>query len=300
MEEGYEMTAEWACTALVCAIKSLRVDIPEADMNNGEALMECRVQYSENLRLLVEVCREYDFTANNLADQRDRRQEKRTALDNAKNRYQARRDSGALDIALGELETKVHAPATMSDEAMALRDELNNIHLLKASLIEVDTDINAKQLTLNNRKAEIESRRNALATPPHAVDPKLQDRINEANRIYREKLRDELNNAEKAMRDHDVHISAMTEIGNHSALIVSVTRAREIAKEMELEKYQQMLAEKQAAELQARAAENVAAIEQALREQHAEHERILEQRRNINITYEPVVNTEVNVLTEFD
>ena len=300
VEEGYEMTAEWACTALVCAIKSLRVDIPEADMNNGEALMECRVQYSENLRLLVEVCREYDFTANNLADQRDRRQEKRTALDNAKNRYQARRDSGALDIALGELETKVHAPATMSDEAMALRDELNNIHLLKASLIEVDTDINAKQLTLNNRKAEIESRRNALATPPHAVDPKLQDRINEANRIYREKLRDELNNAEKAMRDHDVHISAMTEIGNHSALIVSVTRAREIAKEMELEKYQQMLAEKQAAELQARAAENVAAIEQALREQHAEHERILEQRRNINITYEPVVNTEVNVLTEFE
>ena len=132
------------------------------------------------------------------------------------------------------------------------------------------------------------------------MDPKLQDRINEANRIYREKLRDELNNAEKAMRDHDVHISAMTEIGNHSALIVSVTRAREIAKEMELEKYQQMLAEKQAAELQARAAENVAAIEQALREQHAEHERILEQRRNINITYEPVVNTEVNVLTEFD
>lgn len=300
IKHGQEMTAEWSCSALTFAIRNLRTDISDMDADLAAETMRCRVEYSGNLKLMVELCRQYDTVTSGLAKRQKLRQEKRLELDNAKLNYQTRRDSGALDIALGELETKVHAPATMSDEAMALRDELNNIHLLKASLIEVDTDINAKQLTLNNRKAEIESRRNALATPPHAVDPKLQDRINEANRIYREKLRDELNNAEKAMRDHDVHISAMTEIGNHSALIVSVTRAREIAKEMELEKYQQMLAEKQAAELQARAAENVAAIEQALREQHAEHERILEQRRNINITYEPVVNTEVNVLTEFD
>ena len=300
IKEGEEMTAEWACTALVFAIKNLRTDIPGVDEDCADALMECRVQYSENLRLLVEVCREYDTAATNLADQRERRQKKRDELDAAKNRYQARRDSGALDIALGELETKVHAPATMSDEALALRDELSNLHLLKASLIEADTDINAKQLTLNNRKAEVESRRNALATPPHAVDPKLQDRINEANRIYREKLREELNNAEKAMRDYDVHISAMTELGNHSAHIMSVAKSLEMDKQMETEKYQQLLAEKQAAELRARAAENVAVMQEKIREQIQEHERILEQRQNTITADEPLINTEPVVSVEYD
>ena len=300
IKQGNEMTAEWACTALVFSIKSLRVDIPEVDEDNSEALMKCRVQYSENLRLLVELCREHDVVSANLADQRDRRQKKREELDLAKSHYQARRDSGALDVLLGELQTKVHAPATMSDDALALRDELSNIHLLKASLLQLDTDINAKQLTLNNRKSQIDSSRNILATPPHAEDPKLQERINETNRIYRENLRDELNNAEKAMRDFDVHISAMTELANHSAFVVSVSKSMEIVKQMELEKYQQLQAEKEAAAIQARAAENYAVMQEKVREQIEEHERIMEERRNTITVEEPLINMEPVVEYEFD
>ena len=298
VKEGNEMTAEWACTALVFAIKSLRVDIPEVDEDNSESLMKCRVQYSENLRLLVELCREHDVVSANLADQRERRQKKRDELDLAKNSYQSRRDSGALDVLLGELETKVHAPATMSDEALALRDELNHLHLLKASLLQLDTDINAKQLTLNNRKAQIDSSRNILATPPHAEDPKLQERINETNRLYRENLRNELNNAEKAMRDFDVHISAMTELANHSAFVVSVSKSIEMVKQLELEKYQQLQAEKEAAAIQARAAQNYAVVQEKVREQIEEHERILEERRNT--IEEPLINVEPIVEYELD
>lgn len=132
------------------------------------------------------------------------------------------------------------------------------------------------------------------------MDPKLQDRINEANRIYREKLREELNNAEKAMRDYDVHISAMTELGNHSAHIMSVAKSLEMDKQMETEKYQQLLAEKQAAELRARAAENVAVMQEKIREQIQEHERILEQRQNTITADEPLINTEPVVSVEYD
>ena len=245
VEEGYEMTAEWACTALVCAIKSLRVDIPEADMNNGEALMECRVQYSENLRLLVEVCREYDFTANNLADQRDRRQEKRTALDNAKLNYQTRRDSGALDIALGELETKVHAPATMSDDTRALREELSTLHRLKSTLIELDISIDTDLVKRNNLMAEIDSLRNALASAPQARDPKLQERINEANRLYREKLRRELNDAEEAIRSYATHTDTLRDLAKHSAHLSDSARALEERKQMDLQRYRQSEQESQ-------------------------------------------------------
>lgn len=300
VKEGHEMTAEWACTALVFAIKSLRVDIPEVDEDNSETLMKCRVQYSENLRLLVELCREHDVISANLADQRDRRQKKREELDLAKSSYQSRAESGALDVLLGELQTKLHAPATMSDEALALRDELNNLHLLKASILQLDTDINAKQLTLNNRKSQIDSSRNILATPPHAEDPKLQERINETNRLYRENLRNELNNAEKAMRDFDVHISAMTELANHSAFVVSVSKAMEVVKQMELERYQQLQAENEAAALRARAAENYAAVQEKVREQIEEHERIAEERRNSITIEEPLINVEPIVEYELD
>ena len=300
VKNGEEATAEWACTALVFAIKNLRTDVPGVDQDCADALMECRVEYSQNLRLLVELCRSQDALTANLADQRARRQEKRQELDAAKNRYQARRDSGALDLYLAELERNAHNPAALSDEALELRNELSNLHRLKASLIEVDTSINADQVSLNNRIAQIDSRRNALAKPPHVDDPKLQERINEANRLYRESLRRQLNEAEQGMRDYEVHIGAMTELANHSVHIMSVTQSLNMVKQMDLEKHQQLLAEQQAAEMRARAAENVATIEETIRLQREEQERILEQRRNVNIAYEPVVNTEVNVLTEFE
>ena len=221
VKEGLESTAEWACTALVFAIKNLRTEVPGVDQDCADALMKCRVEYAQNLRLLVDLCRSQDILTANLADQRVRRQEKRQELDAVKNRYQARRDSGALDLCMAELERNAHNPATMSDEALALRDELFNLHLLKASLIEVDIDINYKQLSLDNHIAQIHSRRNALANLPHAKDPKLQERITDANRLYRESLRRQLNEAEQGMRDYDVHIGTMTELANHSVRIMS-------------------------------------------------------------------------------
>ena len=175
-------------------------------------------------------------------------------------------------------------------------------------MLQMDTDINAKQLTLNNRKAQIDSSRNILATPPHADDPKLQERINETNRLYREALRNELNMAEKAMRDFDVHISAMSDLANHSAFVMSVSKSIDMVKQMELEKYQQLQAENEAAAVRNRADQNFNIMQEKVREQLEEHERIMEERRNILtadepvIEAEPVVNEEpiVNVEYEFD
>ena len=292
IREGEEMTAEWACAALVFSIRNLRMDIAGLEGDYANDLMACRVEYARNLRQLVEQCREHDLLAANLAELECRRQQKREELDTAKNRYVARRDSGALDIYLAELEQNIHNPASMSDEAKALKKELSNLQMLKASLIEVDTAIDADQVSLNNRITQIESRRNALSSPPHTHDPKLQERINEANRLYREKLRRQLNDAEQALRDHDVHIGAMTELANHSVHVYTVSQALQIAKDIDLERYQHMLAEKQAEELRARAAANVEALKESIREQEREMERTVE--------YHQVQNTEQETLVEFD
>lgn len=292
--QGREMTAEWACTALVFAVKNLRTDIAAVDQEYAKEVMECRVQYTENLKLLVQLCREHDNLTANLEEQHRRRDEKRQELDRLKNHYLTRRDSGALDVARARLEQYAHNPAEMGDAAMALRDELSQMHLYKASLIEVETAINADQVTLNNRAAEIESRRNALSNPPHVTDPKLQDRINEANRIYREKLRRELNQAEESLRNYDIHISAMSELANHSVHITSVAKALEMAKQMELEQYEHMLAEQQAEELRARSAANVAAIKETIRVQQQEWEQLRNTEPVVEQEYEqqPIYNVE--------
>ena len=239
IKHGQEMTAEWSCSALTFAIRNLRTDISDMDADLAAETMRCRVEYSGNLKLMVELCRQYDTVTSGLAKRQKLRQEKRLELDNAKLNYQTRRDSGALDIALGELETKVHAPATMSDDTRALREELSTLHRLKSTLIELDISIDTNLVKRNNLMAEIDSLRNALASAPQARDPKLQERINEANRLYREKLRRELNDAEEAIRSYATHTDTLRDLAKHSAHLSDSARALEERKQMDLQRYRQ-------------------------------------------------------------
>ena len=241
IQEGRERTVEWACAALICAVKNLRIDILVDQKYAGEAA-ECRVQYSENLKLLIEQYRVYDLLRVNLEEQRRRRDEKRQELDRRKNHYQTRLDSGALDPLIAELQQHAHNPAKMSDEAMALRDELSQLHLYGAYLIEIDAAINADQVALNNRAAEIENRCIALSDLPHVTDPKLQERLDQVNRLYREQLRRELNQAEEALRSYDIHNGIFEELVAYSVRIGS-TPGPWPSKPLEQLRAEQMLAE---------------------------------------------------------
>ena len=278
--KGRELTAEWACMALITAIKELRTDIAGVDQEFAKEIMECRVEYIQNLRLLVELCKDQDEATGNLNYQLVRRQENRDALDRAKNHFQARRDSGELDLELGELETKIHAPGTMSEGALNVRDELYEIHYLTASLIEKNVVIDSEKLLLNNRKAQIDSRRNALAKPPYFSDPKLNQRINEANERFRNRLRRTLNEVEQGMKDYNIHINSMKELANHSVFVMSTMEALQIVKKMEQERYEHTLAEQAALEKRIKAEKDRAVVEEQVRLAKEEHNRILEDRRN--------------------
>lgn len=245
IREGHEMTAEWSCKALTFAIRNLRSEISLVDESYAEEMMKCRVEYSQNLKLLVELCRECDFLNDALNDRRARRREKRKELDQAKNRYLSRRENGALDAALAELQQGVLNPASLSEEAMELRSELLRLHQLKAAVIELDIAIDADQVSLYSRESQLESRRNALSSAPHARDPRLQERINEADRIYREKLRRELDEAEEAIRLYSQHTEAMTDLAGISVHLTNTSRALEERKQMDMERLEQMLRDPQ-------------------------------------------------------
>lgn len=264
IQEGREMTVEWACAALICAVKNLRTDILVDQEYAGEA-SECRVQYSENLKLLIEQYRAYDLLRVNLEEQRRRRDEKHRELLRLKDHFQTRRDSGALDPLIAELQQHAHAPAKMSDEAMALRDELSQLHLYGAYLIEIDAAINADQVALNNRAAEIENRYSALSDLPHVTDPKLQERLDQVNRLYREKLRRALSEAEESLRSYDIHNGIFEELVAYSVRIGSTPDSwLPPSKPLEQLRAEQMLAELQAREMAEYSRMNAEKIRQML------------------------------------
>lgn len=240
---GYELTAQWAGNALTFAIKNLRTDLSDLDRDTVEAAMKCRVEYSENLRLLVELCRDYDNLSIGLQNLRRRRQEKRRELDTAKLRCLTRMESGELDMLLLELQEHIHDPGAIGEDAQNLRDELSRLHLLKAALIELDISINVDQVALNNREAQIETRRNAMMNPPQDRDPKLQERINEADRIYREKLQRDLDVAEEAIRSYAIHVQGMSELAGQGVNLAMAAKALETEEQLQVERYTRMLEE---------------------------------------------------------
>ena len=276
LRERLPMTAEYACAALVCAIGNLYTEIPDPEQKYADALTECRTEYARKLRELATQCMEIDRLTRQLEKMTARRQEKRREMDALKADYTARRDSGALDNLLAELERNAHNPAALSDEALELRDTLSLIHTLADVRFCMDEINRCDQLIIDNRKTEVESLRNALSKPPLVHDPKLQERINGAHKLYRESLRKELGRMEEELRSDGICQDKLTELMGHSAYIIICGPDPGLEEQArELEKHQRLLAEKQAAEMRARAQDNL----EEMRKQLQELRQLLAQRK---------------------
>ena len=234
IKNGCEMTAEWACAALVCAIKNLCIDMPDLDRDYAKDLLACRVAYSANLRLLPELCREHDRIARELDEQTRRCQQMRDHKKACMASYRARRDSGELDGPLAELQMHAHAPHMLSDAALALRDELTKLHQLGEHIEDLERFIDAIQARLDICKARIDSRLNTLANPPHVHDPPLHDRMNETNRRFREQLRRTLGEAEQSMKDYAIPTGVMQRLAERSVCIITSPAPMQTDQELEL------------------------------------------------------------------
>jgi hypothetical protein len=79
--------------------------------------------------------------------------------------------------------------------------------------------------------------------PPQARYPKLQERINAADRIYREKLRQDLDAAEEAIRSYNIHIEGMSELAGQGVNLAMAAKALETEEQLRVERYSRMLEE---------------------------------------------------------
>lgn len=275
LRERLPMTAEYACAALVCAMGNLYAEIPDPEQKYADELTECRTEYVRKLRELATQCMEVDRLTRELEKMTARRQEKRREMDALKADYTARRDSGALDNLLAELARNAPVnPADLSDEALELHILLSSLYVCKSELIAIDADIQYSRLPLDNRKTDVESLRNALSKAPLVHDPMLQERINGAHKLYRESLRRELGRMEEELRSDGICQDKLTELISSSVFtLIIIGRPDPILAELaererELEKHQRLLAEKRAAEMRARAQDNLEEIRKQLQELH--------------------------------
>lgn len=166
VKAGLEMTAEWSCTALVFAVRNLSIEAGGTEKEYEDKIWEARLQYLQNLELLVRCCIEHDRLTVMLAEQQQRRQYKQKELDQRKSDYKTRLDSGELDEALADLQRCAHCPMMLSPDAMKLREDLGCIADLSKDVEEIDRILASRQSALEQISAEIQFLRNILSAPP--------------------------------------------------------------------------------------------------------------------------------------
>ena len=184
VRDGLEETAGRACSALVCAVKNLLIEIEGIGAEFANALWETRTEYSRNLKLLVQACINKDRIATELKDQQERRRMASDDLEQFKKAYLARKDTGSLDLLLAELSVHAATPALLSTDAAQLKDELAKMRLIKASLVELDMSIDTLQHHLDCATREIDQLSVAITMPSYVspFGPNGSDPVNEERR----------------------------------------------------------------------------------------------------------------------
>lgn len=198
IQKGFELTAEWACAALVRSVKELRTDIPEVDKEYAQALTDCRVDYSEKLKLMVALYRECDYLHTELEEQERRQKHFQADLDQRRADLESRQNSDSPDTQL-------------------LQAEHDALRSLEESLAKLNDHIEASRALLTKRQAQIETCHNLLTSVPHICDPSLLDRFTDASSRYRQQLHRKLDIADDAARSYKLHVQALTDLANSKA-----------------------------------------------------------------------------------
>lgn len=166
VKAGLEMTAEWSCTALVFAVRNLSIEAGGTEKEYEDKIWEARLQYLQNLELLVRCCIEHDRQSETVTEMTERLRRRHEELEQRKQHFLTRKQSGELDAAIAELQMHAHHPAMLSPDAMKLREDLGCIADLSKDVEEIDRILASRQNALEQISAEIQFLRNILSAPP--------------------------------------------------------------------------------------------------------------------------------------
>lgn len=276
IQEGLEMTAQWSGAAIYQSLTNLRKEISGIDLENADELYKKRLEYAENLEILVKSSMKYDADYAQMLNQQARYQEKLEEIRKKKEWYTAEKNTPEGSLAIAEIRQFASEPSRLSHKARLIQDELYRCHILEGSAEEIRLDIHTKEKKLEAEIQEIESTRNRLAELPVVTDPMLQEKINRAAQSYRDNLRRTLNELQEAQLAYVRHLSGLRTLAEHTMFTNSTAAAiktmNSIDREQREEAQRNQRLEKQKRMDKQREAWNEQRLNNVVQEHHELHE----------------------------
>ena len=181
---------------------------------------------------------------------------------------------------MASAEAKRSDPTSLTKDEKAYVDNKERIDLLTDLTKESLTILESLDTQLITTVKQIETTRMQLLEEPDVDDPKLVAKVKEANRIFREQITRQMDNAYMAMMAHEEHIASMEALLNHPAIKHRYAKIQETVDRLETEELNKSLAELEARRETIRKAQNAMMVQQ----------QVLEVQRQ----------TEAEVLVEFE
>lgn len=243
VKKGWLTTAQWAATAIYQALSNLRQEISGVELTNADELYEKRLNYAIEMANVVKLSRDYDVANDALKEFQGRFDKKNIQIQELKKTLYNLGNTLEGAKLMEEIRQKAHNPATLSKEAMKLRQQYEDYHILVGSTMEISLAILVKTSIINNCNQLIETARNHLAENPTVNDPMLRAQIERANEIYLKNINKTLDDLEASRKNYSRYLSKIEETLNHPMLQAGMARVVSTMQDLENQKRDEMEAE---------------------------------------------------------
>lgn len=304
LKKGYDRMAYWASMALHKTVESLWIETPALYVQDPEmemALYANKLTYAHSFSNIIGLAKEQDALEEKRRTHEPDHKRRTEELLARRNAYLAMSKTEAGQKLVASAEAKRSDPTSLTVDEKAYIDNKERIDLLtdltKASL----SVLESIDTSLITTVKEIETTRMQLLQEPDVEDPKLVAKVKEANRIFREQITRQLDNAYMAMQAFEEHIASMEALQNHPAIMHRYAKIQETVDRLETEALNRSLAELEARREAVRKAQNSILIEQQVQEvQRQTEEEILVDMEPPVEEWEEEPEVESNVEVEYD
>lgn len=299
LKKGYDRMAYWSSMALHKSVESLWIQTPDLYIQDPEmemALYANKLTYAHSFSNIIGLAKEQDSLEEKRRAHEPDHKRRTEELQARRSAYLAMSKTEAGQKLVASAESKRSDPSSLTKEEKAYVENKERIDLLtdltKASL----TVLESLDTSLITTVKEIETTRMQLLQEPDVEDPKLGAKVKEANRVFREQITRQLDNAYMEMQAHEEHIAGMEALQNHVAIKHRYAKIQETVDRLETEELNRSLDELQARREVVRKAQNAMMMRQQVQEiqKLAEEEMLVEQEPpELELDEEPEVESEV-------
>lgn len=303
LKEGYDRSAYWASMALHKSVESLWVQAPALYVQDPEmemALYANKLTYAHSFSNIIGLAKEQDTLEKKRATVEPDHKRRTQELQARRNAYLAMSKTEEGRNLVASAETKKTDPSSLNEAEKAYVENKERIDLLtdltKASLTVLET-IDTSLITTVK---DIETTRMQLLQEPDVQDPKLGVKVKEANRIFREQITRQLDDAYMRMVAFEEGINDLEELLKHPAIAHRYAKIQETVDRLETEELERSLAELEARREVVRKAQNSIMLQQQIQEVQKQTEEIVLTEPEVDLTMDFEEEQEFETEVEYD